>query len=681
MTNQFTDFLFSRHLLVSDAGETEAAFETLFSLANLFNIRIVSGQPLAHPEMIRTAERCIGREVPAPFYRGFPQSVRALSPDALLFDQLLHYFRTYTLGDFSEAGVSLMEDTFQRLAFRETAQIREFSIITGEEALRQLALAVDDLLASTRPLSEAQYALVRDYIQEYGYAVSRCASRDTAVRLLLDTRDPSFAAFLQLSDVIRILEQLCHSDYPGSSLNRLNLRNRDRKFLTGIIDTIFREGRCNTADCFERKRIWNGLLHHIHYQPVNEAAALFVSAIRGRENLSVYSEFERQMAQADIRGAVQALRRGKGSGALLRKLTYILSRCQTEEDARFVLRSLHTDNPVILLQLIREYTGQQPSRQPRTFRFTRHSLLCVHKETTREFRRRRSYVSPRIRTLVPQILRENLEELYHGRLGRVYIAPGMERIAVPIQEATASGGYGVMPRGSRISIAAGRKIRCFTYWEKVNDIDLSVLVLHRGGAQTEFSWRTMCRRQSEAITFSGDQTSGYRGGSEYFDVDLDAFRAAYPQAQYLVFCNNVFSGTPFSRCTCTAGYMDRDVLDSGQVFEPKTVTTSFRITCESTFAYLFAIDLEARELVWLNVSRNSNATVAGTTSAKFLEEYFHTTDFLNIRRLFTMLAAEVVEDPAEADVVVSDGDVALQEDAEIIRSWDTERILALMNGQ
>ena len=149
--------------------------------------------------MIHVAERCIGRQVPAPFYKGFPQSVRELSPDALLFDQLMHYFQTYVSGDFSEAGTSLLEETFERLAFREKTEIKDFSILPEEEAVSRLVSSVNDLLASTRPLSESQYALVLEYIREYHYEIPHCASKDTAVQLLLDTRNSAFAASKKVS--------------------------------------------------------------------------------------------------------------------------------------------------------------------------------------------------------------------------------------------------------------------------------------------------------------------------------------------------------------------------------------------------------------------------------------------------------------------------------------------------
>ena len=60
--------------------------------------------------------------------------------------------------------------------------------------------------------------------------------------------------------------------------------------------------------------------------------------------------------------------------------------------------------------------------------------------------------------------------------------------------------------------------------------------------------------------------------------------------------------------------MLRDWDDSGQVYEPKTVKSAYLVNCESTFAYLFGIDLFTNEFVWLNVAKNSKLRVAGDTN-------------------------------------------------------------------
>ena len=116
------------------------------------------------------------------------------------------------------------------------------------------------------------------------------------------------------------------------------------------------------------------------------------------------------------------------------------------------------------------------------------------------------------------------------------------------------------------------------------------------------------------------------------------------------------------------------------MFEPKTVKTSFTVDCASTFAYLFAIDLYASEFIWLNTVRDSSAIVAGATPLGFLTKYFDITSVMNVYELFSMMASGIAVIPEGAEVVVTDKIVNTAEGAEIIRSSDIERIMALMNS-
>lgn len=677
MEKKFQKFLFTKKILVG-AEVSENPFAARFALANKFNISISSGQQYVHEDMIPFVAEMVGERVPAPFYHNFPSSVRELSPDQLLFDQLLHYSVTYGLGNFSEAGYSLFEEEFERLAFKENAEIKKFVILSEAEAEEKLKEYIEDMLKGSRPLSDDQYNLVKTYINEYKYEIQNCVCKDTAIQLLIDTRDAKYAKFLALSDVIKLVDIMNYKIYNNKNIKKLNFRNQDRKFLAKIINVIFEKGRRNVRECFEKKAIWCGLLHHIHYQPKSPEAERFVELMRGRENQSVYSEFERAMMLQDIEASVTCLREGKGSGVLLRQLNYILSRCKDEKDVEFVMNSLQTKNAIILIQLIMQYANYVAGTG-RSFKFTRYNKLKVHKETPVEQKKRKSVLSPKRVEQLSAVMRENLKKLLAGKVGKTYIAPEMYNIALPLQENTSNGGYGVLPKGSRIHIPEGKKIRAFTYWEKVNDIDLSVIGITEDGRQREFSWRTMYNQQSRELTFSGDQTSGYNGGSEYFDIDVKLFKKNHPDIKYLVFCDNVFSGTCFSGCLCKAGYMLRDVLDSGKVFEPQTVKSSFIINCDSTFAYLFGIDLEKNDFVWLNASRDSNAIIAGATSLSFLNDYFKTTSILNVGTLFEMLATEIVASPEDAEVIVTDEDLEAREGVEVIRSCDFEKVTALIN--
>ena len=678
MKRLYKDYLFQKHILVSESGEDNNAFEVVFSLANLFGIRIVSGEKLAETDMISYVSEQLGENIPEPFYRGFPESVRALTEEQLHFDQMLHYFRTYGMGDFSEAGYSIFEEQFERTAFKENITVKEFSILPAAEADKKLEQIVSDLLTGTRPLSELQYGLICHYIVDYNYLPSKIASKNTAVRLLLDLRNINIAQHLKLSDVIKIVDELNYRSYGNTNVKKLNLKNRDRIFISSIIDLLAEPGKCDIENCCEKKHVWNGLLHHIHYRAKTEQAKAFVNIIRGKENLSAYSAFEKAMAAGDVREAVLCLKKRKGSGAVLRNLNYLISRCGSDEDMNYVMDCLGNRNPIVLIQLLIQYEQYRSDAEARTFKFTKYNRLRVHTETEEEYTKRRSVISTEQRDTLSYALKVYLKQALKGRLGKVYIDPDMTGYAIPLQESTSQGGFGVLPKGSRIHIENAKIIRAFTYWEKVDDIDLSVIGIDALGRQKEFSWRTMAGRKSDAIIFSGDQTSGYYGGSEYFDINIEKFKKRNPNILYLIFCNNVFSYSTFQKCLCKAGFMLRDTMLSGQIFEPKTVESSFTVNCDSRFAYLFGIDLKRNDFVWLNLARDSRAAVAGTTSMSFLTDYFRLTDIINQYSFFEMLAEEVVPSPDDAEVIITDKSGPYPEGAEIIREYDFERMIALM---
>ena len=676
MNTALRAFLFEKAILISDApGEHPVA--TLVTLAKIFNIKITSGCEYATESLIPFVAEMLGEHVPEPFYRSFPDSVRKMSIDQLLFDQLVHYTVTYGFGMTDEAGHSIFERDFERLAFTGEAPVREFSILSEVEALAALSRIMDDMLLGSRPLSATAYGALLSMIREHGYTVKSCTCKDTLIRLLVDTRDLQYADTLWLSDVIKLLDRIQFSLYSSKDLKKLNLKNRDRVLITAVIDRMFALGRCNTRDCFEKKKIFAGLLHHIHYKPVTEEAAGFLAAMRGNENRSAYAEFEAAMAAEDIPHAVSILARRKGTGAVLRNLNYLASRAKTKEDLTAITDALGPENPVVMIQLLLQYASYV-KQGARTFAFKQHGMLAVHTETEEEVTRRKSRLTKKAASALASAIRKKLKEILKGRLGRVYIDPTMYRMAIPLNEAVSFGGFGTLPTGSCLAMEEGRILRVFTYWENVDDIDLSLIGLTKRGVPEEFSWRTMYMKQSDAIAFSGDETSGYSGGSEYYDIDLEAFRKEYPEISYLICCNHVYSYSTFANCFCRAGYMIRKEGDGGEIYEPKTVRSAFTVNCPSSSAYLFGINLKENEFVWLNIGRDAHFHVAAHERLDFLLPYFTLTKALSLGDLFKLLATKVVEDPAKADVALTDADIPLGEHTKRITCRDTEAILALL---
>ncbi len=674
----YKQFLFNKNIFVFDEySKKENQFEVLYTLAKIFGIKISEGVSKVSFEMLPLAQECLGYYVNEPFYKGFPESARSLSKEELLFDQLLNYFVTYELDDFSNDRHSVFEKDFERLTFKEDFVFKYFKVIDEKEAYELIKEAVINLLNSSRALSESQFEIVKKYVVDFDFDVSFAKGKNTIIKLLMNTRNIKYASALSLSDFIKVVEQVNFYDYGVMNVKKLNLKNKERKFLTSLLDYMLSNCYVNIEECFEKKKKWSGILHHLHYIPKTELGVRFLAYMRSDENHSAYSSFEKAMLDANIKQATDTLIEKKGSSMLLRKLNYIISRCKSDEDIEYVVSKIDSKNVILLIQLILQYDNYQIAN--RTFTYARFNKLKEYEETIEEAKKRKSKLSAEKRKTLRKYLLKHLESKLKGKLGNVYLDMDMKNIALPINVASTFSGYGILPTGSRIKMEDGKKIRAFTYWEKVDDIDLSVIGIGSNNYFIEFSWRSMYDKQDNCITFSGDKVDGFNGGSEYFDVDLEKFKKKYPKVKYLIFNDNVFSASTYKECNCTAGYMFRDINDSGEVFEPKTVKSSFRVTVDSRYAHLFALDLDKNEFVWLNIAVESYFNIAGESNQNNVKKYLKLAKTFNYYSFFKMLSSKVVKDPKKADIVVTDKKVETKENAEVIRSYDIDKVIKYLN--
>ena len=695
MNKVFQEALFRKNILTyPDDSKGENWFETLYSLAQLFGIRIVSGDKTKLTnESIKIAQEQLRIYVPPAFYRGFPGSVRTLNVDALLFDQLYHYAQTYGTGDFSTPGHSIFEEEYERAPFCEKYRPRKFRVMSESEGVQLLLQDAAAMLKQTRPISDTDLDVLAEAICEYGLPAKTVASKNTAIRLMIRFRTTNYLSMFNLSDILKIVDELIYIWYPHiylkskadkkDPLKLLNLRNRDRKWITLLIDRKFEQGgpTINVMECFERKDLWCGLLHHLHYKPKNASARAFVNAMRGNKNYSTYSAMEDALKKHGATTALEVLRHGKGSGAVLRSLNYLISRCKSEEEIEHILSEIDTaNNEVILVQLLYAYDLMvcNGTIKPRVFRYIKHNLMATHTETQDEWKARKSFLTQKLAARALDKVKARLKQLWHGRFGKVYIDPFMKQVAWPISENAGEAGVGVLPKGSKLPLDIQKTVRAFTYWERVDDIDLSCMGLTEEGGSIEFSWRTMAERQSPAITFSGDETSGYTGGSEYYDINIPEFKKEWPDVRYVIVSDNVFSMVPFSGVFCRAGFMLREEPNSGEIYEPKTVQTSFTINSATTFVHLFGIDLKEGTFVWLNTASGICTPVAGELNHAYLTDFFSRTEAFSVYDFFAWAATEIVDDPKEADVVVSD-DLTICEGKESFHSYDFAKLAALLS--
>ena len=685
MDNIYKSMLFNRNYLVNDKSQYDGTYDPMdivTSLAKYYGIIIhPKNYELASISMLLDAENFLGTyNVPMAFYRNFPMSVIKLTPDQLLHDQLTHYFNTYVCDNFDEQGYSIYENELVRIELKDNPVLKKFKILSVNDAKILLSQIGNDLLGSTRPLNDNNWNFIINLYKDNLLKVNRIASVNTTIRLLLSTRDVNkFARSLKMKDIIKLVEQLNYEGYNNKNIRKLNLKNKDRKFITSVIDAIIPTINDNDIrECLERRDLWVGLLYHIHYKTNYKS---FTDAISGNSTChSHMSIIEKYINNGDIYDAIDYAVSKKGTGWLLRNMDYLLSRSTTDTQINYLFEAISkSNNPVVLIQLLISINKKLSTLTvtPRTIKFTKFNKVRIHKESQYEFSRRGTILDHNILFTAKNKIQDTLKSFYKNKLGNIYIDDCMKSVAVPIDESSSTNGYGIKTRGTRIPIN-GNVVRAFVHWSLVNDIDLACFGLSEyGDSKEEFSWRTMYNRQSTEICYSGDQTSGYNGGSEYFDINIDKLRILYPQFRYIVFTTNIYSGgVTYKDINCNAGFMIRNEVNSGEVFEPSTVESAFKINTDTIFNYNFAIDTETNELVWLNIGMDAKSHVAGTNDMSWITQYFNVLDAINVYDLFSMMATNVVDNIDDAELIISDN---IDSDiVPVIHSYDISDIMKYM---
>lgn len=679
MKELFREFLFNKNILVSDGECEDKELSSLLctALMSKYGYNVVKGNSYMNKNLFTYIESKIDNEPVEPFYRGFPESVKKLCPEEFLFDQLFSYYKSYGLGDFSEEQHSVLEEPIRRIALLKSFTIKNVIILDEDAALEKLIDCVKDICKGSRPLNESQYQIVLEFIKEYK-VFPEIKSSNTSIRLLIDTRCVYISDNFNLNEFPKLVEELNYRIYSNKDVKKLNLKNQDRKFLKNILNRMLSVATTqDVIQCIEKRRVWKGILHHLHYNNSKLQNIIYRDYLKSHTGV-----FEQYLNEGNIIEGIDYLKETKGASAVMRNADYILSKCNysiVDEVIDKLAEVASESNKVVLLQMISHYNGFE--RGGRIYSFTKFNLKKNHIQTVLEYNHSKTVgLSDSVITKTSNKLKETLYNKFKGRVNKIYIDPAFKKIALPLDMAASNRGVGSLPSGSRIAIPEGAIVRAFTYWEKVNDIDLSAMLYDESmNVAREFSWRSYSTNgvASSGFIFSGDQTCGYKGGSEYFDFNLETIQKNYPKARYIILNNTVFSGINFSECYCKAGFMLRDKFNSGEVFEPKTVQTSYLINAQSTLCHLFAIDMKTREIIWLNINKNSKAIVGGNESGAYLKKYMKLAESLNIYDAFSHMGSKVDsidECKSERDLILTPDRIDIDTKAELITLQDLEKL-------
>jgi stress response protein SCP2 len=253
---------------------------------------------------------------------------------------------------------------------------------------------------------------------------------------------------------------------------------------------------------------------------------------------------------------------------------------------------------------------------------------------------------------------------------------------MPTNTSASGKGIDVLPIGSRMAVN-GTKIRTFVHWKKAFDIDSSLIVVDKDNNLSSMGWFNYSNKGFDNdILFSGDITG--QNGAEYFDIDLEALAAK--GYKYVVQTFHGYS-SKLDRGEIYAGYQNKTNLNT-RAWDPKNIETQFRVVGDSRGCVAFAIHIQNREMIILNQIIESDDRVVRPEGFKTIEKYLQPGYLLVSLGMIAACRGELVNDPAEADVVFDDTFVPAIENengevntpVEVIRSWELEKLVKLVNS-
>lgn len=209
----------------------------------------------------------------------------------------------------------------------------------------------------------------------------------------------------------------------------------------------------------------------------------------------------------------------------------------------------------------------------------------------------------------------------------------------------------------------GKIIRCYVHWVGTSDIDLSGFVIFNDGIMEKVGWNGK-HTLANAITYSGDNTGHSAKNAEYLDLNVPELEKM--NAEWVIVDARVYRGNNFNDWRgegVHAGWMKRFHPEANSHWLPETVENATKLSSNSNSAYLMAVHIPTKNLVYMDVAINNSNIVSTNADAfkmkAFLEKFVildSGSDKIEWKKLaqghiLNLLSKNVVSNADEADIV------------------------------
>lgn len=535
----------------------------------------------------------------------------------------------------------------------------------------ELARRGDALLARTSSLSSAERAFLRGVSLRAKLRLPETLFKETLpFAYELFGREAITPHLSGATDVLRILVFVSDPEAGDLSLaesTRLALRARHVKDAMAMLDGL----RGVEADLLRHPGRWKVFARDAHVGKASfrrrypNATAAFDKLLSSPKTIATFGRtIEPLIRSRDAPRLATVL--ASRPGEFLRRLDLLLRECHTEEETQIVQEKLRLVLPGVETRRLFEIAKYLDHRHGAVGQRVFLPKGATNRVQVVPDRRSQIEDAPLLAAIdaVATELRSRLAQ--REPMGRVHLDPALAKIVMPYNRRGDTDATVPLAKGSRYPVGAGADvIRLFVHWTGEIDVDLSVVTLSGNlDALEQVSWTNLETRE---MRHSGDIQSAPNGASEFIDIRIA--RLAETGARYLAMSLICYRGPPFGAFPAYAGFMERDDLGSGEVYEPQSVALKFDVTARSRSCLPVLFDIREREIVYLDIAAGGGAYQAvGRQKEKFQALARMALDLPNTKpTALDVLSAHVaargtrVDDPADAERTYSRDGLDLEE--------------------
>ena len=554
-----------------------------------------------------------------PMYPNFPESVMEKDDFELYFNAIVHYWSFGTLLPYEEKEERAPLFNTAKVKVLEAGSFDDLNNIFNNLCASKTSLSKSDVDDMIFTLNSAKVTLP-DEIPFKENAACIC-------RLLVDTGVDTDGSLCKkyvktATDVLRLITAMSDGDVSLAENTKFrNLKRSERRIIMNLL-----AGCGNTAEDMNRyagRWIRVGEKLHPGEFAKNERYTKVVQAfgvIRNDGKIQSFAgKVDAAVASGDVNAVVSLFK--KRPGEFARRIDFLLRTFDKDADRKTVIMgfaSVAKDvSSTVLLQVREHFINKLDGSDDMRVFFPKGNLA-------------RSYYVKNDKTetipedamkMIIAVCENALVNIYGNRefLGKIYIDEALKDYTVPFSLRSASKTMTAVSRGSRIAIDDSAKIiRPFIWWtntkDNIIDVDLSVAIFADDWNCLEHVSYNNLESDRFGICHSGDIINGGpvdgEGAAEFIDLDID--KALSAGARYAVFNVYNFSNESFSKMEHAAfGFMTRNDMKSGEIFEPSTVKQRMDLASATTTCIPVIFDLKERVFVWCDMALTADHVRAG----------------------------------------------------------------------